>query len=180
MQKVGLLALVLLLAGCGYRLVPSEVVPGDEGVPGVSPGMHGGTAWGEGAFDSNGERIYFTATNDRGERIRYTGEPQIGMMMGGYLACASCHGPDGRGGEHFMHMQVMDAPDIRWSALVSEDEEHREGEHGEHSEYDFEDFRTAVVEGQHPDGDQLSTDMPRWEIGNSDLSDLAEYLMSLP
>ncbi|MDH3876031.1 MAG: hypothetical protein OET07_17960, partial [Desulfobacteraceae bacterium] len=56
----------------------------------------GGTAWGTGAFRSNGERIYFTATSERGTEITYTGGPTSGgwMMMGGRLACVSCHGPD--------------------------------------------------------------------------------------
>ena len=129
-----------------------------------------GTAWGVGAFDSNGERIYFTATSERGTAISYTGGPASnGWMMGGggSLACASCHGTDGRGGEHSMGMmQVMDAADIRWSAL--------EGE------FDPEKFRLAVVEGQDPDGTQLNTDMPRWDIGNDDLADLIDYLKTLP
>jgi mono/diheme cytochrome c family protein len=90
----------------------------------------------------------------------------MGMGGGGRLACASCHGPDGRGGEHSMGMmQVMDAKDIRWSVL--------EGE------FDPESFRLAVVEGMDPDGTQLSTDMPRWNIGNDDLADLIDYLRTL-
>ena len=40
----------------------------------MSHGMHGmmgnsGTAWGTGSFRSNGERIYFTATSERGTEI---------------------------------------------------------------------------------------------------------------
>ena len=133
--------------------------------------MSGGTTWGVGAFASNGERIYFTATSERGTAITYTGGPSSNgwMMMGGggSLACASCHGTDGRGGEHSMGMmQVMDAADIRWSVL--------EGE------FDPEKFRLAVVEGQDPDGTQLNTDMPRWNIGNDDLADLIDYLKTLP
>lgn len=75
-----------------------------------------GTSWGEGVFTSNGERIYFTATSDYGTDITYTDGPSSSgwMMMGGQLTCASCHGPDGRGGVHGMGMmQVMEAPDIR-------------------------------------------------------------------
>ena len=154
---IGLLAVIvaLLLAACASR----------------SPSMMGsGTAWGTGAFRSNGERIYFSATSERGTAITYTGGPASnGWMMGGggSLACASCHGTDGRGGVHNMGMmQVMDAKDIRWSAL--------EGE------FDPEKFRLAVVEGQDPDGTQLSTDMPRWKIGNDDLADLIAYLKTLP
>lgn len=150
---------------------------------------NGGTAWGSGAFDSNGELIYFTATNEDGEEIDYSGGPDFGMMMGGNLACASCHGPRGRGGEHVMQMEVMDAPAIYWSALAEHgDEGHDEGgdaaEEGEHAaeaaEYGMGAFRLAVVEGLHPSGEPLSEDMPRWDIGEEDLADLAEYLKTLP
>lgn len=145
----------LLLAGCVLTNKPMG---------------HGGTAWGVGAFGSNGERIYFTATSERGTAISFTGGPASNSWMmggGGRPACASCHGTDGRGGEHSMGMmQVMDAADIRWSVL--------EGE------FDHEKFRLAVVEGKDPDGTQLNTDMPRWNIGNDDLADLIDYLKTLP
>ena len=74
---------VLLLTACASRAQPA------------------GTAWGTGAFSSNGERIYFTSTSDRGSPITYTGGPTsgMGMMMDGQLACSSCHGPSGKGGK---------------------------------------------------------------------------------
>ena len=153
----GFLAIIvtLLLAACASR--PQSMEPS-------------GTVWGTGAFGSNGERIYFTATSENGTEISYTGGPSSnGWMMGGggHMACASCHGPDGRGGKHSMGMmQAMDAPDIRWSAL--------EGE------FDAEKFRAAVVEDEDPDGTQMSTDMPRWTIGDDDLTDLIAYLKTLP
>lgn len=152
----GLLAFIacLLLGGCASR--PQSAGPS-------------GTAWGKGAFRSNGERIYFTATSDRGTAITYASGPGSGgwMMGDGRLACASCHGPSGRGGEHNMGMmRVMTAKDIRWSALQGE--------------FDAEKFRLAVTKGQDPDGTQLKTDMPRWNIGNDDLADLIVYLKTLP
>lgn len=105
-------------------------------------------------------------------------------MMGGNLTCASCHGLDGRGGVHTMHMQVMDAPDIRIEATVEEGEEHSDdggSEHDDqHASYDFDAFRQAVVDGQHPDGKSLSRDMPRWSMDDEDLEDLFFYLQSLP
>jgi len=128
-----------------------------------------GTGWGDGVFDSNGERIYFTATSDRGTDISYSGGPSSNgwMMMNGQLACASCHGPDGRGGVHRMGMmQQMDAKDIRWKSL--------EGE------FDTEKFRLAVEEGNDPDGTQLITDMPRWNMSDGDIADLIDYLKTLP
>ena len=129
-----------------------------------------GTTWGTGAFGSNGERIYFKSSSERGSKITYDDGPDSNgwMMMGnGQLACASCHGPDGSGGEHGMgQMQVMSAPDIRWSAI------------GE--EFDAELFSLAVTKGEDPDGSQLSTDMPRWQMGDEDLSDLLDYIKKLP
>lgn len=138
--------------------------------------------WGGGNYDSNGEQIYFTATNESGQRIRYSGGPGFGGMMGGSnLSCASCHGPDGRGGAHTMHMDVMDAPDIRYEALSGEVEEHGEDQHTDaHGEYDFEDFYWAVVEGKHPDGESLSNEMPLWQMSDEDLGDLYDFVMSLP
>jgi mono/diheme cytochrome c family protein len=145
-----------------------------------------GTAWATGSFKSNGQRIYFTATSERGTPITHTGGPEMGMMMmGGRLACVSCHGVDARGGEHMMHMMTMDAPEIRWSALS--EGHHHEGEEGEqtgeheehHDKYDFNDFKNSVEKGQHPDGDKLSEDMPRWSMSDADLRDLMNYLKSL-
>jgi len=152
----GLLAVIvtLLLAACAS---------------GSEPVGSSGTAWGTGAFRSNGERIYFTATSERGTAITTTSGPaSSGWMMGnGRLSCASCHGPTGRGGIHNMGMmQTMDAKDIRWSVLQDE--------------FDAEQFRLAVTKGQDPDGTQLNTDMPRWNIGNDDLADLIAYLKTLP
>ena len=146
-----------------------------------------GTAWGDGAFGSNGERVYFTGTSERGTEIDYSGGPNPGgMMMGGRLSCASCHGTDARGGVHTMHMRVMDAPNIRWRALGQhngaphEDEDETDEAHDDEGVYDFEMFRTAVTEGLHPDGEPMSDDMPRWEMSEADLRDLVEYLQSFP
>lgn len=142
-----------------------------------------GTTWAVGSFDSNGERIYFTATSERGTPITYTGGPsQEMMMMEGRLACVSCHGTDARGGRHVMHMEVMDAPDMRWTALSSDHhhgaEEHLDTEQEHHEMYTLEDFRNAVENGKHPDGDELKKDMPRWKMSDADLEDLMIYLKS--
>jgi hypothetical protein len=142
-----------------------------------------------GTFESNGERIYLSATSERTGRLDYRGGPLGGGMMTGWrgLACVSCHGADGRGGVHVMHMSEMDPPDIRWSTLVAETDEGHDGPslpRGEHGEamarYDLAAFRLAVVDGQHPDGTELSRDMPRWDLVDEDLADLAEFLRSLP
>jgi hypothetical protein len=39
--------------------------------------------------------------------------------------------------------------------------------------------RLAVVAGAHPNGEPLSEEMPRWQMSDADLRDLAAYLQSL-
>ena len=164
----------LLVAACG-------IIPWRSFSAGPMMGS-GNDWWGSGNYDSIGERIYFTATNEGGEYIRFSGSSSYGGMMGGdNLSCVSCHGPDGRGGTHTMHMDIMDAPDIRFDALSDEVEDHGEDDHSDtHGEYDFEDFYRAVVEGKHPDGEMLSHDMPRWQMNDEDLGDLFDFVKSLP
>jgi hypothetical protein len=81
-----------------------------------------------------------------------------------------------------MHMQVMDAPDIRWSTLASGAHGGHNGE-DDHSEseiaYDESAFILAVTEGRSPGGERLSTDMPRWQMSDSDLTDLIAFLKTL-
>lgn len=78
-------------------------------------------------------------------------------------------------------MQIMDAPDITYAALSSDEDEHgeagHESEHGE--EYSLDDFRQAVIKGEHPDGEQLSQDMPRWQMSDEDLTDLFAFIKAL-
>ena len=185
--------------------------------PQKNPGH--GVAWAPDSFESNGQRIYFTATSDRGAPITYNGGPGMRyMMVGDRLACVSCHGINAKGGKHPMHGEVMDAPDIRWESLAGHhheeessgesagqhhdedtmevEEGHRfenkdsmeseEGHHHEesmeqeeghhHENYGFEDFKNAVENGRHPDGDKLDENMPRWKMSDQDLRDLMEFL----
>ena len=140
------------------------------------PSTQGGHVLTEGSDSQNGERIYFTAISGRGDQITYTGGPGLGgMMMGSYLTCAACHGPEGQGGVHQMHMTVMNAPDIRYSALSTMPEM----QHSTHS-YGLADFKLAVEGGQHPDGEELNADMPRWNMSDADLQDLLAFLKTLP
>ncbi len=157
-------------------LIPTLFLVGSLLFAACLPGGNG-LDWPGRTFDSNGARIFYTATNENGERIRYSGGPAAGGMMGGGLACASCHGPDGRGGERYIHMQTINAPDIRYVALAADE---GEGGHEGAETYDLETFRMAVVEGRHPDGERLDSIMPRWQLSDQDLADLLEFLKTLP
>jgi mono/diheme cytochrome c family protein len=134
-----------------------------------------------GSYESNGERIYFSGTSANG-RISYSGGDSGGGMMGrDQLACADCHGADGSGGPHVMHMTAMDAPDIRWSTLAeAEHGGHDDGEaEMEHPPYDEETFKRAVTRGLDPGGAPLDSAMPRWRMPDTDLDDLIAFLKTL-
>ena len=127
--------------------------------------------YGEG-FSSNGEMIYFTGINAKGKRIPFTGGPPWLYMHGG--GCASCHGPDGRGGVPVM-MGTAIPPDIRYHHLIEEEHEGDE----EHPPYTDELIRRAITEGLDPAGEPLDPTMPRWQMSEGDLNDLLEFLKTL-
>lgn len=127
------------------------------------------------SFASNGERIFFTATSQSGRPI--TAEmPGMHRMPEGAVACASCHGPDARGGRVVMMMGVYEAPDIRYHTLAEED---HADEHDGHPPYTDETLRRAITEGIDPAGEALDWPMPRFSISPSDLDDLIAYLKTL-
>jgi cytochrome c oxidase subunit 2 len=133
-----------------------------------------------GQYASNGEQIYFTATDQNGNLIHYSGGPAFGgMMMSQYQTCAACHGANGQGGKHIMHMDVMDSSAISYTAL-NEMEAKEAGTAVQPDGYTLADFRDAVINGKHPDGDKLKTEMPRWQMSDQDLQDLFAYLKTLP
>ncbi len=141
-----------------------------------------GITWAAGSFNSNGKRIYFTATSDRGTPIKYSGGPSAGMMMmGGTYACVSCHGTDGNGGRHVMGNEIMDSPGIRWSTLTSMKRKDLGKSENDTSisPYTFEDFKKEVIDGRDVGGEKLKPGMPRWQMSDADLKDLMDYLKSL-
>ena len=70
--------------------------------------------------------------------------------------------------------------DITYGALTSEYESgHVEEE--EHPTYTDESIKTAIRDGINPAGELLdpTSTMPRWQMSDSDLDDLLEYLKTL-
>ena len=127
-------------------------------------------------FQSNGERIYFTATSSSGIPIVSTGG---GMHMQMRRAgCATCHGVD-RQGNRLMPRFWIAAPPLTPVALLGEHEEgSRDDGHGGHDSYNDAALRRAITQGFDPDGKQLNPAMPRWTMSEQDLADLTEFLKS--
>ncbi len=120
-------------------------------------------------FKSNGERIYFTATSNSGNSIiASTGQM---TMHSGMMSCASCHGPDGKGGAGRMMLWSFEAPDIRYSSLAAGPDEEEP--------YTDDLIRRAITKGIDPSGKRLESPMPVWQMSEPDLNDLVEYLKTL-
>ncbi len=161
---------LFFLGACGFIGQPiiSSNAPMNNGYSTQRQG--GGSA-------SNGQQIYFTATDQNGQYISYTGGPYFGgMMMGSYLTCASCHGSDAHGGTHYIHMQAIDTPAINYAALI---EMKKQDSGGNPTDYSLDDFRGAVVDGHDTAGNQLDQNMPHWQMSDQDLQALLDYLKTL-
>jgi cytochrome c oxidase subunit II len=144
------------------------------------PMQAGGPGWRAGlpftrSFSSNGERIFFTGSSESGPPVS---AQMQGMhrMPAGRMACADCHGPDGRGGVVRMMMSSFDAPDIRYHSLT---EEEHAGDPSGHPPYTDADIKRAVTEGVDPAGEPLEWIMPRWTMTDAQLDDLIAFLKTL-
>ena len=159
----------ILLAACG--LYPSNGVS--------TPNKGTNSSNGNGNYASNGERIYFTAIDKNGNPIPSTGGPAYGAIPGETIACVSCHGPQGRGSGNLENVQWIDARPIYYNALVQMVQAEAGGT-PQPGGYTLDDFRRAVVEGEHPNGVRLNPNMPRWQMDDADLADLFDFLKTLP
>ena len=88
-----------------------------------------------------------------------------------------CHGVSGHGGVPVMMGEAIPT-DITYEALTSEHEAEHNGE-GEHELYTDESIKAAIRDGIEPSGELLDPTMPRWQMEDSDLDDMLEYLKSL-
>jgi cytochrome c oxidase subunit 2 len=158
-------------AAAGVLLLAAGPLLAQMGGPGEGPGrggMMGGPFFHRyyGPFSSNGQRIYFTAQSDSGRPITYTWDRPMGPP---FLACVTCHGPEGQGGRFFMFGQVVDAPNITWPELTGESD----------PPYTISTVERAITRGIDNEGQQLDPIMPRWSMAPQDLSDLTGFLETL-
>lgn len=118
-----------------------------------------------------GERIYRTGYGADGAIPRTGG---MGRMGSG--GCVTCHGPDGQGGQVGMMLNAIDAPAITYEALTSPHEEHDgESEAG----WTDADIARALRTGLEPDGHELDSIMPRWDMNAREMDALIDYLKTL-
>jgi len=132
---------------------------------------------GPGSFTSDGQRIYYTGLDEDGDPIaRIVAGSR--MMRGRTMldaACVDCHREDGRGGTLGMMMRGIRVPDIRYSTLTSPHSEGDETEAG----WTRDDIARAIRDGVEPDGTSLQAPMPRWDMTDTQVRDVIDYLEEL-
>lgn len=160
----------LLVAG----LAALFVLGGGFYSPATGPEGLEGYGYDSRTYPTNGQRIYYTGINERGERIPFRDGPMWVSMHGG--SCVSCHGEGGRGGVPVM-MSTEIPPDIRYHTLTEEEHDEHEGE--EHPPYTDATIKQAITDGLNPAGEPLDYTMPRWRMSEGDLDDLLKFLKTL-
>lgn len=164
MKSRGLLAtgLVLLIVG----------IVGMVSLPYV-----GGWLAGYADYQTLGERIYYTGYGENGQipRSMPGGRVRGAEMMTG-AACVNCHQEDGRGGRFTMMMGwSVEVPDIRYSTLTKGHEEGGETEPG----WTDSEIADAIRNGVEPNGQQLRAPMPRWDMSDTEVEAVIDYLREL-
>lgn len=141
-----------------------------------SSGSQGKTANGQPAVSLSpvalGQQIFDTGTDASGQPIDRTGGTNMMGMMG-QSGCASCHGTDGHG----RSTPTIQAPDIIYSNLA-DPAGMRELDGSRGHVYTDSLIRRAVTQGVGADGDQLSTQMPRWQLTDQEWTALLTYLQT--
>ena len=130
-------------------------------------------------FQSNGERIYFTATSASGQLISLQGGTMHMRMSA--AGCVACHGADRKGGR-LTPKFWNSAPDLTAAALFgvhSDEDSDASGDgdgHDDHDSYTEDTLRRAITDGVDPTGERLDPAMPRWFMSAEDMADLIAYL----
>lgn len=158
-------------------------VVSDPGTTRSGAGTSGTAASGAGTVDgfaSNGERIYYSGVGSNGPiSVAWAYQSGFPGMMGqgmmGRTGCVMCHGADGRGRVIRMMGPVVEVPDIRYATLTSPHQETS----GTTPGWTDAQIAVAVRRGVEPNGKALDSLMPKWEMGDSDMRDVLDYLKEL-
>ena len=121
-----------------------------------------------------GKHIYQHGTSSSGNKIlAYLGDSSL-EVPGSLMACATCHGLDGRGKPE----GGVDPSNITWAMLTKPyGLTHADGRmHPHYTEHALE---LAITRGKDPAGNKLLSVMPRYAMSREDLTNLLGYLKRL-
>jgi ABC-type branched-subunit amino acid transport system substrate-binding protein len=122
--------------------------------------------------EKRGKQIYLNGTSASGAEI--TALLGDNDAPGSLMACANCHGFDGRGKPE----GGVIPSNITWEDLTkSYGHTHASGR--SHPAYAEISLARAITEGVDPGGNQLNVAMPKYRMSREDLADLIAYLKRL-
>lgn len=126
------------------------------------------------AQESRGKQIYVQGTSPSGKEIlAYIGDSSL-EVPGSAMACANCHGLDGKGKPE----GGVVPSNLTWEVLTKPyGLTHEDGRH--HPPYTERGLELAITRGTDPAGNKLLNVMPRYEMSREDLADLIAYLKRL-
>ncbi|MBC8031802.1 MAG: ABC transporter substrate-binding protein [Pyrinomonadaceae bacterium] len=126
------------------------------------------------ARESRGRQIYFHGTSPSEKAIlAYLGDSSL-EVPGSSMACANCHGMDGRGKPE----GGVIPSNITWEALTKPyGVTHPSGR--KHPAYTNRGIELALTRGLDPAGNKLLGVMPRYSMSREDMADLVLYLARL-
>jgi ABC-type branched-subunit amino acid transport system substrate-binding protein len=124
--------------------------------------------------ERRGKQIYLNGTSPSGQEITAVIGAGGADAPGSLMACANCHGFDGRGKPE----GGVIPSNITWEELTKPyGRSHASGRR--HSAYTEFSLARAITEGVDPAGNQLAAAMPKYRMSREDLADLIAYLKRL-
>lgn len=120
-----------------------------------------------------GRRLFHEGLDARGEPVRALLSAAV-PLTGPAVACANCHGADGRGRPEGGVLP----PDVTWDELTKPyGHQHPSGRR--HGPFDERTFARALTEGLDPAGNRMDAAMPRYSLSASEIAALVTYLKGL-
>jgi ABC-type branched-subunit amino acid transport system substrate-binding protein len=124
--------------------------------------------------EKRGKQIYLNGTSPSGQEITAILGAGDNDAPGSLMACANCHGFDGRGNPE----GGVIPSNITWEDLTKPyGRTHASGRR--HPAYTELSLAQAITEGVDPAGNELAAAMPKYRMSREDLADLIAYLKRL-
>lgn len=124
--------------------------------------------------EKRGKQIYVQGTSASGQQIlAYLGDAAL-EVPGSSMACANCHGLDGKGKPE----GGIIPSNLTWESLTKPYGVTR-ADGSKHAPYTERGLELAITRGLDPGGVKLPYVMPRYQMSSSDMADLIAYLKRL-
>jgi len=158
---------VLALVVCGLLLACSQETQQSDAAPDPTAATDSITQ-----YSGNGAQLFYTGRTSSGAPVSVVAPSARGDGTPS-LACADCHGADGRGLTLAVVGGTIRTPDITYDVLTTPQV------HRSNRAYSDATLGLTLRTGIRVDGYTLNPQMPRWYLSPEDMADLIEHLKSL-